>query len=72
VLAIDQLPNARIEVVENAAHALFVNHPEQFERLVKRFLAMASAQSLVVPLAGHRKLLRFRFCNIQTGLRFCA
>jgi pimeloyl-ACP methyl ester carboxylesterase len=33
----------RIEVLENAAHALFVDDPEQFERLVRRFLAIASA-----------------------------
>jgi microsomal epoxide hydrolase len=38
-----QLPNGQIEVVENVAHAVFVDSPEQFERLVERFLAMASA-----------------------------
>jgi pimeloyl-ACP methyl ester carboxylesterase len=37
-----ELPNGRIELVENAAHAVFVDDPEQFERLVNRFLAMAS------------------------------
>jgi len=33
-----QLPNARIIVVENAGHALFVDQPERFESVVREFL----------------------------------
>jgi pimeloyl-ACP methyl ester carboxylesterase len=37
-----QLPNAQLEVMQNAAHAVFVDDPEQFERLLKRFLEQAA------------------------------
>ncbi|HEY1606147.1 MAG TPA: alpha/beta hydrolase [Allosphingosinicella sp.] len=32
------LPDARIEIVENAAHAVFVDQPAQFDTLLKAFL----------------------------------
>jgi pimeloyl-ACP methyl ester carboxylesterase len=38
-----QLPNARIIVVENAGHALFVDQPERFESVVREFLDHPSA-----------------------------
>jgi non-heme chloroperoxidase len=33
-----RLPNGRIEVVDQAAHAVFVDQPERFYRLVRDFL----------------------------------
>jgi pimeloyl-ACP methyl ester carboxylesterase len=34
-----KLPTARIEIMENAAHAVFVDQPVQFDRLLTAFLA---------------------------------
>ena len=38
-----QLPNARISVIENAGHALFVDQPQRFESVVRDFLDHPSA-----------------------------
>ena len=38
-----QLPDARMSVVENAGHALFVDQPDRFERVVREFLDHPSA-----------------------------
>jgi microsomal epoxide hydrolase len=39
------LPHARIEVVENAAHAVFIDQPDRFDALVTAFLAKVSASA---------------------------
>jgi non-heme chloroperoxidase len=38
-----QLPDARMSVVENAGHALFVDQPDRFESVVREFLDHPSA-----------------------------
>jgi pimeloyl-ACP methyl ester carboxylesterase len=40
-----QLPNARIVVVANAGHAVFVDQPERFESIVREFLDHQSASA---------------------------
>jgi microsomal epoxide hydrolase len=32
------IPNSRLEIIENAGHALFVDQPEQFNRILEKFL----------------------------------
>jgi pimeloyl-ACP methyl ester carboxylesterase len=37
--AANQIPHARFEKVDDAAHAVFVDQPDRFDELVKSFLA---------------------------------
>lgn len=37
--AVPVLPDGRIEVVENAAHAVFIDQPDRFAEILERFLA---------------------------------
>jgi non-heme chloroperoxidase len=32
------IPNSRLEIIENAGHALFVDQPEQFNRILEKFV----------------------------------
>jgi non-heme chloroperoxidase len=43
--AANQIPHARFEKVEGAAHALFVDQPDRFDELLKSFLASLAAKS---------------------------
>jgi pimeloyl-ACP methyl ester carboxylesterase len=37
--AANQIPRARLEKVEDAAHAVFVDQPDHFDELLKNFVA---------------------------------
>jgi non-heme chloroperoxidase len=41
--AANQIPHARFEKVEDAAHAVFVDQPDRFAELVESFLAKLAA-----------------------------
>jgi microsomal epoxide hydrolase len=37
--AANQIPHARFEKIDDAAHAVFVDQPDRFDELLKNFLA---------------------------------
>jgi microsomal epoxide hydrolase len=43
--AANQIPHARFEKVENAAHAVFIDQPDRFDELLKSFVASLAANT---------------------------
>jgi len=43
--AANQIPHAHFEKVDDAAHAVFVDHPDRFEELMKNFVSGLSTTS---------------------------
>jgi pimeloyl-ACP methyl ester carboxylesterase len=43
--AANQIPHARFEKIENAAHAVFIDQPDRFDELVKSFVAKLPANN---------------------------
>jgi len=43
--AANQIPHARFEKVDDAAHAVFVDQPDRFDELVKNFVANLATAS---------------------------
>ncbi len=41
--AANQIPHARLEKIEDAAHAVFIDQPDRFDELVKSFVAKLPA-----------------------------
>jgi non-heme chloroperoxidase len=37
--AANQIPHARFEKIEDAAHAVFIDQPDRFDELLKSFIA---------------------------------
>src|SRR5437667_3707294 len=43
--AANQIPHARLEKIEDAAHAVFIDQPDRFDELVKSFVAKLPANN---------------------------
>lgn len=41
------LPNGRLEVVENAAHAVFIDQPDRFGQILEQFMAESDAGEVI-------------------------
>ena len=43
--AANQIPHARLEKIEDAAHAVFIDQPDRFDELLKSFVAKLPANN---------------------------